>query len=193
LRVCLVTTFYPPDHSGGDAVFVQCLARALVARGHSVKVIHCEDAFRLRPGQSPAELVPSDDGVAVHRLQSPWGPLSPLVIQQTGSPGLKRPQLVRLLGQPFDVVNFHNISLIGGAGVLPLAQAPVRIYPLHKHWLLCPTHIFRKSGRETCPVRECLRCSVRSGIPPQLWRYTNLIQRSLAHVDVLLSPSAYTA
>ena len=31
------------------------------------------------------------------------------------------------------------------------------------------------------------------GVPPQWWRYTNLIQRSLANVDVLLAPSEFTA
>ncbi|MCC6536775.1 MAG: glycosyltransferase [Bryobacterales bacterium] len=197
LRFCLVTTYYPPYHFGGDAVFTQCLARALAARGHSVDVIHCEDAFRIRAGAAPVAAAEAGEtpGVTVHRLRSRWGSLSPLITQQTGRPGVKRGELQRLLQQqPFDVVNFHNISLVGGPGVLALAQAPaVRIYTLHEHWLLCPTHIFWKNNREACQARECFRCSLRSGLPPQLWRYTKLIQRSLHHVDALLSPSAFTA
>lgn len=106
---------------------------------------------------------------------------------------MKRAELARLLGRPFDVVNFHNISLVGGPGVLEMAKAPVRTITLHEHWLLCPTHIFWKNGREACQTRECFRCSLRSGIPPQSWRYTKLIQRSLRHLDVMVSPSAYTA
>ena len=51
MRFCMVTTFYPPYHFGGDATFVQARARALVSEGHHVEVVHCEDACRLR---SPA-------------------------------------------------------------------------------------------------------------------------------------------
>ena len=32
LRFCLVTTFYPPFHFGGDGVFVYRLAQALAER-----------------------------------------------------------------------------------------------------------------------------------------------------------------
>lgn len=192
LKVCLVTTYYPPYHFGGDAIFVQSLARGLASRGHSVEVIHCEDAFRIRAG-AVAVVDEPDEGIVVHRLQSPWGALSPILTQQSGSPALKRPELARILDRPFDVVNFHNVSLVGGPGVLALAKAPVRVYTTHEHWLLCPTHIFWKNGREACQVRECLRCCLRSGLPPQWWRYTDLIERSFAHVDAILSPSEYTA
>ncbi len=188
----MVTTYYPPYHFGGDAVFVRGLARALTARGHHVEVVHCEDAFRIRPGAAPAP-DETGDGIMVHRLRSRWGSLSPLITQQTGDPGLKRGALARIFARPFDVVNFHNISLVGGPGVLAMARAPVRLYTLHEHWLLCPTHIFWKNRAEACEVRECLRCSLKSGIPPQLWRYTSMVRRSLDHVDLILSPSAYTA
>lgn len=40
MRFCMVTTFYPPYHFGGDAIFVQTLARALTAEGHEVEVRH---------------------------------------------------------------------------------------------------------------------------------------------------------
>lgn len=33
MRFCMVTTFYPPFHFGGDALYVQALSRELVARG----------------------------------------------------------------------------------------------------------------------------------------------------------------
>ena len=88
MRICMVTTFYPPYHFGGDAVFVQALARALVSEGHHVEVVHCEDAYRLQIEK--ASVTPSEsDGVVVHRLHSPLGLLSPLITQQTGCPGLK--------------------------------------------------------------------------------------------------------
>ncbi|SPP63647.1 glycosyltransferase [Nitrospira lenta] len=192
MRFCMVTTFYPPYHFGGDATFVQGLARALVTEGHHVEVVHCEDAYRVRGRERPAAQT-EQDGVVVQRLRNPFGMLSPLITQQTGQPGVKATQLRAVLDREFDVVNFHNISLIGGPGVLHLSRAPVTLYTLHEHWLLCPTHIFWKNQVQACDRRECFTCCLRSGVPPQLWRYTNLIQRSLAKVDTLLAPSEYTS
>ena len=36
LSFCMVSTFYPPYHSGGDAMYLYCLANALARRGHRV-------------------------------------------------------------------------------------------------------------------------------------------------------------
>ncbi len=192
MRFCMVTTFYPPYHFGGDAIFVQALARALVKEGHEVEVVHCEDAYRLQKKESPIASTESGS-IVVHRLHSPLGLLSPLMTQQTGRPGLKARKLHTILERDFDVVNFHNISLVGGPGVLSMSKAPVNLYTLHEHWLLCPMHIFWKNRQQACDRPECIRCCIRSGIPPQLWRYTGLIERSLAKVDALLAPSEYTA
>jgi glycosyltransferase involved in cell wall biosynthesis len=192
MRFCMVTTFYPPYHFGGDAVFVRALAQALIRKGHEVEVVHCEDAYRLGNASSPSESG-DNDGIVVHRLRSTFGPLSPFITQQTGQPGLKARHLRTILRREFDVVNFHNISLIGGPGVLTMSSAPVTLYTLHEHWLLCPTHIFWKNRSYACDKLECFRCCLRSQIPPQLWRYTTLIERSLKNVDVLLAPSRYTA
>lgn len=192
MRFCMVTTFYPPYHFGGDAVFVQALARALTREGHQVEVVHCEDAYRLQKEEASVSPTESDD-IVVHRLHSPLGLLSPLITQQTGRPGLKARKLRAILERDFDVVNFHNISLVGGPGVLGMSRAPVNLYTLHEHWLLCPTHIFWKNQAQACDRPECLSCCIRSSVPPQFWRYTNLIQRQLAHVDALLAPSEFTA
>ena len=47
MRFCMVTTFFPPYHFGGDAVFVANLANLLAGAGHHVEVVHCVDSFRL--------------------------------------------------------------------------------------------------------------------------------------------------
>ena len=193
MRFCMVTTFYPPYHFGGDATYVRALSRALTARGHTVEVIHCEDAYRLSGKERDPRSAIADDGILVHRLKSRLGPLSPLITQQTGRPGLKAGALRGILQRDFDVVNFHNISLVGGPAVLEMSRAPVTLYTLHEHWLLCPTHIFWKNRSKACDGKQCIRCSVRSGIPPQWWRYTGLIKRAAAHVDAFLAPSNFTA
>jgi len=193
MRFCMVTTFYPPFSFGGDATYVRALSRSIAARGHMVDVVHCLDAFRLLD-QRPVEAEPeANSGIRVHRLRSAFGRLSPLITQQTGHPGLKSRALQRILSHDFDVVHFHNISLVGGPAVLRYSRALVTLYTLHEHWLLCPTHIFWKNKRQACDNPTCLRCSLRSGIPPQLWRYTRLRDNALAQVDCLLSPSEYTA
>lgn len=194
MRFCMVTTFYPPYSFGGDATYVRALSRGLVERGHEVEVVHCADAFNLLNGGPPTEAPNPDDGVVVHTMRSPLGPLSPLVTQQTGHPGFKARRLRAILqGGGFDVVNFHNISLAGGPAILKLSQAPATLYTLHEHWLVCPTHIFWKERSRACDEQTCLTCCLRSGVPPQLWRYTGLIERSLKHVDLMIAPSQFTA
>lgn len=47
LRVCMLTTFYPPYNFGGDGIGVQRLSRALARRGHRVTVVHDADAYNL--------------------------------------------------------------------------------------------------------------------------------------------------
>ena len=192
MRFCMVTTYYPPFHFGGCATYVRALSRALVSLGHQVEVVHCLDAYHLKYAGPTAD-DPPDEGITVHRLKSPFGFLSPLVTQQTGHPGLKSKAVLAILERPFDVVNFHNISLVGGPAIVPMSKAPVTLCTLHEHWLLCPTHIFWKNRSHACDRRTCFTCSIVSGIPPQLWRYTSLIQRSIAHADLLLAPSEYTA
>jgi glycosyltransferase involved in cell wall biosynthesis len=145
--------------------------------------------FDCAPVDAPEDV--SD--VRVHRIKKRSGFLSPLITQQFGVPGLKAAQLRSVLDEHYDVVNFHNISLVGGPGVIRLSEAKVNLFTLHEHWLLCPTHIFWKNGKAACDKRECFSCSIRSGIPPQLWRYTSLMKKSLEGIDQFIAPSDYTA
>ena len=193
MRICMITTFYPPYHFGGDATYIRALSKGLVARGHEVEVVHCEDAYHLANKENKSEKSYVDDGVVVHRLKNFLGFLSPLITQQTGRPGIKSKAIKNVLGKKFDVVNFHNISLIGGPAILRLSQAPVTLYTLHEHWLLCPTHIFWKNKTKACDQKTCFTCCIRSGIPPQLWRYGSFIEESLNSVDSLIAPSNFTA
>lgn len=189
----MITTYYPPFNFGGDGLFVRALSRALRKRGHEVHVVHCLDAYAL--GAKAIESLPPerDDGVVVHRLKSRWGVLSPLVSHQTGSPGLKYRDLKAIFEYGFDVVNFHNVSLMGGPSVVSMSQAPVNLYTFHDHWLLCPTHSFWKNKSKACEKRTCLTCTMRSGLPPQPWRYAGNAFAHLSEIDRFLSPSRFTA
>jgi glycosyltransferase involved in cell wall biosynthesis len=193
LRFCFVTTFYPPYSFGGDGIAVSRLANALAEREHHVEVVHCVDAFRtLQPPDVPPATDYTDHPAIVHHgLRSRAGFLSPLITQQTARPGLKGRRLRAIFGgNRFDVVHFHNASLIGPTA-LGYARA-LTLYTLHEHWLVCPMHVLWRFNREPCPEKRCFSCTILGGRPPQLWRYTGLLDRCLRHVDAFIAPSLFT-
>lgn len=192
LRFCMVTTFYPPYSFGGDAVVVQRLSRALVRRGHHVTVVHDVDAFQVLAGARAPEDPASDDGVEVVQLRSPLGHLSTLLTQQVGRPLVHGGRIRGILERGnYDVINFHNVSLVGGPGVLRYGEA-AKIYMAHEHWLVCPTHTLWRHARERCTGRQCLRCSLAHRRPPQLWRHSGLLERELRHIDTFVAMSEFS-
>jgi len=195
MKFCMLTSFFGLHSFGGDSAYVDRLSRALARRGHDVHVIYCRDAFELVRGDFPERPYEPPPGVTVHGLESGVGPLSPLWTQQTGGPGPKWPAIKRLLGKigP-DVVHFHNLSLIGGPGLITkdFGQA-VRFMTAHEHWLVCPMHVLWKSDDTLCETPQCHRCSVGHGRPPQLWRHTGKMQRGLESLDRLIVPSESAA
>ncbi|HEU5153530.1 MAG TPA: glycosyltransferase, partial [Gemmatimonadales bacterium] len=186
LRFCFLTTFYPPHNFGGDGIGVQRLARGLVKAGHQVTVVHDVDAYNLlHKGPEPAE-VQEPSGLEVVRLRSGLGSLSCLLTQQLGRPVVNGSRIRRVLDEgKFDVINFHNISLVGGPGLLAYGRA-LKLYMAHEHWLVCPTHVLWRHGREVCTGRECVRCQLHYRRPPQVWRNTGFLERQLHHVDAFI-------
>jgi glycosyltransferase involved in cell wall biosynthesis len=195
-RFCFLTTFYPPWNFGGDGVNVQRLAHALARRGHDVTVIHDADAFDVLsetagPHDAPAADAPP--GVRVVTLRSRLPLANTLLTQQLGHPVINRRRLRQLIADGrFDVINFHNVSLIGGPGLLAFGAGAVRLYLAHEHWLVCPTHVLWRHNRELCDARECVRCQLHYHRPPQLWRHTGLLSRHLDNVDVFLAMSEFS-
>ncbi len=196
LKFLHLTTFYPPYSFGGDAQFVYRLCHALADAGHHVDVVHCVDSYHLfHPGPPPIA-VAEHPRVRRHELRSGKGWLSPLLTQQTGHPLLKRSRIRGLLREhDYDVIHYHNTSLLG-PGVLAIGGSrlrAVKLYTTHEHWLVCPMHVLWKFDREPCAKPECLRCTLHGRRPPQLWRYTGLLDRASRHVDEFLAPSRFTA
>lgn len=193
LRFCMFTTFYPPYSFGGDAIGIQRLSRALVRRGHHVTVVHDIDAYNaLHRGAEPKP-IPNDEGVEVVGLRSGVRVLSPLLTQQLGRPVLNAGRIASILNDGvFDVVNFHNVSLVGGPGLFRFAGDAVSIYMAHEHWLICPMHVLWKDGRERCEKPECFRCTLHYRRPPQLWRRAGLLEREIARVDAVIAMSEFS-
>jgi glycosyltransferase involved in cell wall biosynthesis len=192
LKFCLVTTFFGAHSFGGDAAYVDRLARALLRRGHEVHVFHCADAFNAVRGRHPLRPYTPPPLLHLHRLESRFGVLSPLATQITGHPFFKAEALSRALDAvDTDVVHFHNVSLVGGPGVLHMGRQAVRIMTAHEHWLICPMHLLWKYDRKPCDKPECVRCCLAGGRPPQLWRHTGALRSGLRELDALIFPSRH--
>lgn len=190
LKILMFTTFYPPYSFGGDAVGIQRMARALVARGHDVTVVHDEDSYLILGGKPQPEGSP--DGVRRIGLRSRHGMLSNLLTQQTGRPVVHAGRIRQILDQQQpDIIWHNNTSLIGGPGLLPMGSG-LKIYEAHEHWLVCPTHVLWRHGRELCDKRQCLRCVLSYRRPPQLWRYTGALDRALDHMDLIVAKSEFS-
>ncbi len=194
MTFCMLTTFFGEHSFGGDAAFVDRLSRALTRHGHKVHVIYCRDAFELVRGDQTARPYQCPPGVTIHALESGFGPLSPLSTHQTGFPIFKTGPIRRLMAEiEPDVVHVHNLSLIGGPGLLALSvPGAIKLMTTHEHWLVCPLHVLWKFDSGVCETEECLKCCVRERKPPQFWRKSSLLRDSLVHLDALICPSQST-
>jgi glycosyltransferase involved in cell wall biosynthesis len=191
LNFCFVSTFYPPYHFGGEALYLYRLANQLASGGHRVTVVHCADAYEMF-ADTPRGEYPHHENVTVHALRSGYGTLSPLVTYLSGRPGLKASALAEIFSEErFDVVHFHQMTLFG-PDTLRYGDGAVRLYTTHDHWLVCPMYDLWKYNRELCEEPACVRCQLVFKRPPQLWRHTDLLARRLPNVDLFLSPSRAT-
>jgi glycosyltransferase involved in cell wall biosynthesis len=194
MKFRMITTFFGAHSFGGDAAYVDRLSQALCRRGHEVHVYFCVDAFNSVRGRHPLRPYTPPPGLHLHPLKSKFGILSPILTQATGFPLLKSAALAEALDDPgTDVVHFHNISLVGGPGVLGLGanRRAVRLMTAHEHWLICPMHLLWKYDREPCEAPECMSCCLHGRRPPQAWRLTGAIERGLERLDALVFPSRH--
>lgn len=196
LKFLYFTTFYPPYGFGGDAVYLHRMAHALGEEGHTVDIVHCVDSYHLLHPAEPEIGYAEHPNVIRHELRHPAGWLSPLIAHQTGRPLLNHARIQAIVNsKPFDVVHFHNISLLG-PGILRYAPPNphcIKLYTTHEHWLVCPTHVLWKFDERVCEKPDCLACTLHGKRPPQLWRYTGTLHRQAAHVHRFISPSQFTA
>lgn len=191
LRFCMVTTFYPPYHFGGDGVFVYRLAEALAARGHLVDVVHSVDAYRLAHPAEPEVAFAHHPNVRRFPLESARPRVAALVTHQLGRPGYYANRLREVLGQgKYDVIHYHNVSLMGAPEVLRMGRA-VKLYTAHDYWLVCPTHVLFAFDEAACTRRRCLSCTLHGRRPPQTWRYTRRLEACAEHVDCFLMSSQF--
>jgi glycosyltransferase involved in cell wall biosynthesis len=184
----MITTFYPPYNFGGDGIFLHRLSNELARRGHQVDVIHCIDAYRLLAHQEPKGTYDNHSNVTVHSLKSRFGFLSPLATQQTGFPFFKSVRIRKILKKGFDVIHYHNISLVGGPGILKYGEG-IKLYTMHEYWLVCPIHVLFRFNQKPCTHPHCFLCTSIYKRPPQWWRYLKLLKTKVKHVNAFIAPS----
>lgn len=190
LRVCLVTSFYPPYHAGGCGLHVYHLANLLAADGHRVEVLCSGAAHSYKIRDRRAGDYPHHPGATVQRIRSPLGRGEVLLTYLLGRPVLSGRAIGRILEGDFDVIHYHNISLFGGISCLRMGRA-VKLFTQHTYWLFCPTHYLWKMKKRVCESKQCLRCLAAYHRPPQFWRWTGLRDRLLGEVDSLIMPCRY--
>ncbi len=196
MKFCMISSFFGSQSFGGDSVYIERLARALLRKGHEVHVVHSPGAFESVRGRTPYRKYQADEGLTVHELnQGKRGILDAVWSHQTCLSGRLRRKFSDLFRENhFDVIHFHNISLLGAADLLQLARNLSRsrariIITIHDYWWICPQSLYWKYGRRVCDSRACIRCSLRRRVPPQLWRLKDWFNKVLSQADLLLFPS----
>ena len=191
LKIAMLTTFYPPYNFGGDGIGIHRLSKGLADRGHEVTVIHDQDAYVALAGRQP-EPAEGDPRIEVIGLKTPLAKLSLLLTHQLGRPVAHARKLSDLLDNGrFDVIWFHNVSLVGGPGILRYGKG-IKLYEAHEHWLVCETHVLWQDDERVCESQHCLSCTLRHRRPPQPWRRTGMLAREARHVDAFIAKSKFS-
>src|SRR5512139_2437631 len=73
LRICIVSTFYPPYNFGGDGIYAHRLANGLARRGHQVTVLHSPTAYTMLAGREPTDDYRDHANVRVRPVPTPLG------------------------------------------------------------------------------------------------------------------------
>lgn len=192
LKFLFTTTFFPPYHIGGDATHVFHLSCELAKRGHEVHVIHSLDSYYWqKKGNPEATQYPIPDNVIIHPLKSPIGWAGPVMSYLSGIPFSLRHNFSRILKEVKpDILHHHNIAGFG-PWIFGL-DAPIKLYTAHDHWLICQMNGCLDFRNRVCYNPSiCAICSIFSGKPPQIWRYTNYLHKNLQNIDTIISPSEY--
>jgi len=186
------STFFPPYHFGGDATHVYHLAQDLANRGHEVHIIHSLDSYYYKKGTAPVvNNYPLSENITVHSFKSPFNKFQSIFSYVFGVPFSFKSKFNQILKEVKpDVLHHHNIAGFG-PWVFGL-KAPFKMYTAHDHWLLCQMNGCLNFKNQLCyNPSNCMMCSVLSGRPPQLWRYTNYLKKKIKNLDVIISPSEY--
>lgn len=168
----MVTTHYPPHHLGGDAVFVDYLARELASAGHEVHAFTFPGAYSaLRGGHCPPATKKKDTKpVTEHEFTPRFPKLEILGSLTTGMSSRAVRELDSIVRQlKPDVVHWHNTKgFIGWPSPVGTAS---NIYTAHDYYAICPRSNLLRADLSICRgPYTCVSCHLRWRKPPPIWR-----------------------
>lgn len=191
MKICILNNWFPPDNYAGSGIYVYALSNALAEAGHEVTVLYDRDAFLFKSGGRKQADMPRHKNLKVIPLESGYGNITPILTHQTGRPLLKRNLLKKIFKEPFDVIHFNNVSLMGAPDLYTFGKG-IKVSTLHDYWHLCPLSTLFKNGEEICDKKSCFSCMLKGKKPPQLWRSSNLIKNKIQHLDAFIAPSLFS-
>ena len=189
MKFLMTTTFYPPFHIGGDAVFVKRLAEELVNRGHEVHVMFSYDAYKLKGFKNGNTILQNE--VRLHILNSPHGRISPISAYTWGKSIHYSRQFKKLVDEIHpDVVNHHNVSLLGYDLFFKRGEY-VNVHTIQDHWLICQLNGLFKDEMICDRTGSCVACAMRHKRPPQFWRNRKGFESAKGNLDIVIASSQY--
>ncbi len=196
MKFAMITTFFGKHRFGGDATYVDRLSQVLLSHGHEVDIIYSPDSFNLLRDNQPERTYAPLRSLKLHAISHPLRSIAQVLVHQSGRPMLYRQKIKDILQRnQYDVIHFHNISLIGGPELFRLnlgLTKPLKIMTAHEHWLLCPLSLLWKFNRQVCTKKACTLCTLLAGRPPQFWRHFFPIHNEMSHLNGLICPSQHT-
>jgi glycosyltransferase involved in cell wall biosynthesis len=158
LRILEVAHGFPPFDMAGAEVFAHGLSRALVARGHDVRVFHrISDPSRPEYAVEHAQV----DGLSVVRINNTFREAHRF------EHIYRNDAIDAAFGQYLDrfrpsVVHFHHVTCLS-TNLIAVARGrgiPV-VYTLHDYWLICQRGQFLKTDLSICGGQDdgaCVKC-----------------------------------
>lgn len=194
LKFLMISTHFPPYHLGGDAVYVEYLAKELVRLGHEVHVLHNPSVYGVvRKNRAPQEDKGIHDGIHRHIFRhrlARFETLNSLVLGIDGRANAHAAETVHEVGP--DVVHWHNTR--GFIGVPTIFGGETSIYTSHDYGSICPrSNLLRPDLRICEQARLCTVCCTRWRKPPQLWRAGSKRVLRLPEDMKVIAPSEFLA
>ena len=194
LRFLMVTTHYPPDAIGGDAVFVKYLSEELTSRGHEVHVLSNPSVHRILRGRTATVEPHQDDGQpTIHRFSNTVVPSQLMMAYSLGVSIGPKKRLAEIEKEVRpEVVHWHNTKGFFGAPVE--SKNASMLYTAHDYFSVCPRSNLKRPDVSFCSQpRLCQVCLVRWKRPPMLWRIGKKRVIRIPQKFKILSPSEYMA
>ncbi len=85
--------------------------------GHDVTVLHNPDAYEVLTGKKVAASYEDHPNITIKKITTPLKRLSLLAVHQTGRPFGQKASLQECFKEPFDVIHYYNITLLGGPDI----------------------------------------------------------------------------